>query len=55
MKRLFARPMPDWTDHDAVANFAAARAEILGDDPVAARSIAGRIWDAHPAQQPRSR
>ena len=37
MRRLFAHPMPDWTDRDAVAEFAAAGAEILGDDPVAAR------------------
>ena len=48
MRRLFAQPMPDWTDREAVANFAAARAEILGDDPVAARSIAARIWDRTP-------
>jgi pimeloyl-ACP methyl ester carboxylesterase len=45
MRRLFAHPMPDWTDREAVADFAAARAEILGDDPVAARAIAARIWD----------
>ena len=48
MKRLFARPMPDWTDREAVADFAAARAEILGDDPVVARAIAARIWDRTP-------
>jgi pimeloyl-ACP methyl ester carboxylesterase len=48
MRRLFAQPMPDWTDREAVANFAAARAEILGDDPGAARSIAARIWDRTP-------
>ena len=48
MSRLFAQPMPDWTDRDAVAAFAAAGAEILGDDPVAARSIAARIWDRTP-------
>jgi pimeloyl-ACP methyl ester carboxylesterase len=52
MKRLFTRPMPDWTDREAVANFAAARAEILGDDPVAARSIAARIWDRTPGTAP---
>src|SRR5262249_58121384 len=40
MSRLFARPMPDWTDREAVAEFASAGAEILGDDPVAARAIA---------------
>jgi pimeloyl-ACP methyl ester carboxylesterase len=48
MRRLFAQPMPDWTDREAVAEFAAARAEILGDDPVAARAIAARIWDRTP-------
>jgi pimeloyl-ACP methyl ester carboxylesterase len=48
MKRLFARPIPDWTDREAVADFAAARAEILGDDPVVARAIAARIWDRTP-------
>lgn len=45
MSRLFARPMPDWADRDAVADFAATGAEILGNDPAAARAIAGRIWD----------
>jgi pimeloyl-ACP methyl ester carboxylesterase len=48
MSRLFAQPMPDWTDRDAVVEFAAAGAEILGDDPVAARSSAARIWDRTP-------
>jgi pimeloyl-ACP methyl ester carboxylesterase len=52
MRRLFAHPMPDWTDREAVAEFAAARAEILGDDPVAARSIAVRIWDRTPGTAP---
>jgi pimeloyl-ACP methyl ester carboxylesterase len=52
MKRLFTRPMPDWTDREAVAEFAAARAEILGDDPVAARAIAARIWDRTPVTAP---
>src|SRR5712692_45224 len=55
MKRLFTRPMPDWTDREAVAEFAAAGAEILGDDPVAARAIAARIWDRTPGTAPRSR
>src|SRR5687767_13188125 len=45
MDRLFAHPLPDWTDRGAVAELAAARAEILGDDPVAARSVAAQIWD----------
>ena len=52
MSRQFARPMPDWTDRDAVAAFAAAGAEILGDDPVAARAIAARIWDRTPGTAP---
>ncbi|MFF7044151.1 alpha/beta fold hydrolase [Streptomyces massasporeus] len=52
MSRLFARPMPDWADHEAVAEFAAAGAEILGDDPVAVRAIAARIWDRTPGTAP---
>src|SRR6266487_3758774 len=52
MKRLFTRPMPDWTDREAVAEFAAAGAEILGDDPGAARAIAARIWDRTPGTAP---
>jgi pimeloyl-ACP methyl ester carboxylesterase len=52
MKRLFTRPMPDWTVREAVAVFAAAGAEILGDDPVAARAIAARIWDRTPGTAP---
>jgi hypothetical protein len=42
-------PRPDGTDREAVAEFAAARAEILGDDPVAARATAARIWDRTPS------
>ena len=30
MRRRFALPMPDWSDHAAVAEFAAAGADILG-------------------------
>jgi len=52
MSRLFSRPMPDWTDREAVAEFAADRAEILGDDPVATRAIAARIWDRTPGTAP---
>ena len=52
MKRLFTRPMPDWTDREAVAESAAARAEILGDDPGAARATAARIWDRTPGTAP---
>ena len=52
LDRLFTRPMPDWSDRDAVAAFAAEGAEILGDDPDAARSVAGRIWDRTPSTGP---
>ncbi|MFE1254738.1 alpha/beta fold hydrolase [Streptomyces fungicidicus] len=52
MNRLFGHPMPDWSDREAVADFAAAGAEILGDDPVAARAIAARIWDRTPSTAP---
>jgi len=52
LARLFARPMPDWTDREAVAEFAAARAEVLGDDPTAASAIAARIWDRTPDTEP---
>jgi pimeloyl-ACP methyl ester carboxylesterase len=52
MSRLFAHPMPDWTDREAVAAFAAAGAEILGDDPVAAHARAARIWDRTPGTAP---
>ncbi|MGW6545891.1 alpha/beta fold hydrolase [Streptomyces massasporeus] len=52
MGRLFARPMPDWSDREAVAEFAASGAEILGDDPVAARAVAARIWDRTPGTAP---
>jgi pimeloyl-ACP methyl ester carboxylesterase len=52
MSRLFAQPLPDWTDREAVAEFAAAGAQILGDDPIAARSTAVRIWDRTPGTAP---
>jgi pimeloyl-ACP methyl ester carboxylesterase len=51
MRRLFSRPMPDWSDRAAVAEHAAAAAEILGDDPVAARARAERIWDRTPSTE----
>src|SRR5882724_8488042 len=38
MDRLFSRSMPDWSVRAAVAKFAAGGAEILGDDPAAARA-----------------
>ena len=52
MDRLFSRPMPDWSDRTAVAEYAAGGAEILGDDPAAARAIAERIWDRTPSTEP---
>ncbi|MFF8873291.1 alpha/beta fold hydrolase [Streptomyces massasporeus] len=52
MGRLFSRPMPDWTDRAAVAEFAAAGAGILGDDPDAARAVAARVWDRTPGTAP---
>ncbi|GCD92893.1 alpha/beta fold hydrolase [Embleya hyalina] len=52
MGRLFARAMPDWSDLAAVAEFTAAGAEILGNDPVAAHAIAARIWDRTPGTAP---
>lgn len=45
MSRLLARAMPDWGVREAVAEFAAVGAEALGDDPVAASALAGRVWD----------
>lgn len=52
MGRLFSRPMPDWADRGAVVEFAAAGAKILGDDPTAAGTRAGRIWDRAPSTEP---
>jgi pimeloyl-ACP methyl ester carboxylesterase len=52
MDRLFSRPMPDWCDRDAVADYAAAGAEILGNDPAVARATAARIWDRTPGTLP---
>ncbi|MFE3927670.1 MULTISPECIES: alpha/beta fold hydrolase [Streptomyces] len=52
MGRLFGHAMPDWSDREAVADFAAAGAKILGDDPVAARAVAARIWDRTPGTSP---
>jgi pimeloyl-ACP methyl ester carboxylesterase len=44
--------MPDWSDRAAVVEFAAAGAEVRGDDPAAARALAGRIWDRAPSTEP---
>ena len=52
MERLFTRPMPDWSDRAAVAEYAAESADILGDDPTAARATAERTWDRTPNTEP---
>ncbi len=52
MGRRFSRSMPDWSDRDAVTEHAAEGAEILGNDPAAARAVAGRIWDRTPGPRP---
>ncbi|SDC34016.1 alpha/beta fold hydrolase [Actinokineospora iranica] len=52
MERLFALPTPDWSDRAAVAEFGAARAETLGDDPGAARATAERVFDRTPGSEP---
>jgi pimeloyl-ACP methyl ester carboxylesterase len=52
MNRWFALPMPDWSDRMAVAEYAAAVAEILGDDPAVARATAERIFDRTPGTEP---
>ena len=51
MDRLFSRSMPDWSDRAAVAEYAAAGAEILGNDPAAARATPERIWDRTPGTE----
>ncbi|GAA1025558.1 MULTISPECIES: alpha/beta fold hydrolase [Amycolatopsis] len=45
MHKVFALPMPDWSDRAAVAERAAVSAEILGNDPDEARTVAERIFD----------
>lgn len=52
MGPLFARPMPDWSDRDAVVEFAVAGAAALGDDVDEARSVAARAWDRTPGPTP---
>ncbi|WP_235834413.1 alpha/beta fold hydrolase [Actinomadura logoneensis] len=52
MGRLFSVPMPDWSDRAAVVASAAAKAEVLGNDPEAARTLAGRIFDRTPGTGP---
>jgi len=52
MAALFAQSLPDWTDRDAVATFAAEGAELMGDDPEEARATSARIWDRTPSSNP---
>src|SRR5919109_1250565 len=52
MKGLSSRSMPNWSDRAAVAEFAAAGAEILGNAPAAARATAERKWDRTPSTEP---
>ncbi len=52
MGRRFGLPMPDWSDRAAVADYAAAGAEILGNDPAAARATAERVFDRAPGTSP---
>lgn len=52
MEALFSRPMPDWSDRTAVADFAAEGAPLLGNDPDQARSTAARIWDRTQSDDP---
>jgi pimeloyl-ACP methyl ester carboxylesterase len=44
--------MPDWSDRGAVTEYAAEGAEILGNDPAAARAVAARTWDRTPDTLP---
>ena len=52
MSRLFSRSMPDWSDRDAVTEYAAEGAEILGNYPAATRAAAARTWDRTPGTVP---
>ncbi|WP_169252712.1 alpha/beta hydrolase [Brevibacterium sp. 'Marine'] len=54
MGPLFARPQPDWTDVDSVADFMVEGAKILGDDPAEARDVAARIWGRTQGDDPES-
>ncbi len=52
MGRLFSRPMPEWTDSQAVADHAAEGARLLGNDPDDARRVAARIWERTQSSDP---
>jgi pimeloyl-ACP methyl ester carboxylesterase len=51
MGALFSRKTPDWTDREAVVEFAADGAALLGNDPEEARARAARIWDRTPSSK----
>ena len=46
MGQLFSRSTPDWSDRDAVTEYAAEGAEIFGNDPAATRAAAARTRDS---------
>lgn len=52
MGKLFSRPMPDWADRAAVAQFSAEGSQILGNDPEVAMDLASRIWDRTASAEP---
>jgi pimeloyl-ACP methyl ester carboxylesterase len=52
MGRMFSLPAPDWSDRAAVADHAAAYAEVLGNDPAAGAETAARIFDRTPSDDP---
>ena len=52
MERLFSLPMPDWVNRDSVAEYAAASAQMFGDDPEVAHTTAVRVWDRTPRNDP---
>lgn len=52
MGRLFSRTAPAWADRDAVTEYMAAGASILGNDPSTARTVTARTWDRTPSASP---
>lgn len=52
MQQMFSGPEPDWADRSAVAEVAAQRAVLLGNDPERARATAAAIWDRTPGTDP---
>ena len=54
-RRVFSLTPPDRAARESVVAFATARAEILGNDAVAAGEVAGRIWDRTPGSDAGSR